>query len=70
MPQTKDSSVPIALVREAIANYMASEGCGCCSDQDAHERHEARLAELLHVPKDSDGSGYNFHKFRKQGDTK
>jgi outer membrane murein-binding lipoprotein Lpp len=51
-------------VRQAVADYMQSEGCSCCRDIDAHEKHTARLAELLSVPMYDDGSGYEFSKFR------
>jgi hypothetical protein len=43
---------------------MASEGCSCCQDTDAHKRAEAVLAVLLRVPPYPDRSGYNFRKFR------
>lgn len=52
-------------MREAVANYMSSEGCGCCSNREAHKRHAARLAKLLSVPKYDDGSGYDFYIFKK-----
>lgn len=51
-------------VRQAVADYMSSEGCSCCSDIDAHDEHEEVLAKLLNVPKYSDGSGYDFSKFK------
>lgn len=51
-------------IRQAIADYMYSEGCSCCRDVDAHDEHKARLAKILRVPKYSDGSGYDFSKFR------
>ena len=47
-----------------MANYMRSEGCGCCQDHDAHKEAEAVLGKMLKVPKYKDGSGYNFPKFR------
>ncbi len=50
-------------LRQAIADYMRSEGCDCCGDRDAHIRHKARLATLLKVPKYADGSGYDFGRF-------
>ncbi len=53
-------------LRQAIADYMWSEGCSCCRDNDAHEAHKMRLAELLNVPLYGDGSGYNFRKFRSR----
>lgn len=53
-------------IRQAVANYMGSEGCSCCQDIDKHKEHKARLGELLNVPKYSDGSGYDFLKFRSK----
>jgi hypothetical protein len=52
-------------LREAVANYMRSEGCSCCQDVDAHREHKAVLAKLLGVRKYSDGSGYDFSKYTK-----
>ena len=51
-------------VRQAVADYMRSEGCSCCRDTDAHEIHAQRLANILRVPRYSDGSGFDFSKFR------
>jgi len=51
-------------VRQAVADYMTSEGCGCCSNAEKHEKHKARLAKLLKVPMYGDGSGYDFNRFR------
>ena len=53
-------------VRQALTEYIASEGCGCCRDYERHEVAAAELGKLLRVPKYSDGSGYNFYKFRKE----
>lgn len=53
-----------AEVRRAVADYMYSEGCACCRNVEAHKEHEARLAKLLHVPKYSDSSGFDFRRFR------
>jgi hypothetical protein len=53
-----------AALRTAVADYMHSEGCCCCRNQEAHERHEAVLGKLLKVPKYKDGSGYDFGKYR------
>jgi acetyl-CoA carboxylase alpha subunit len=50
--------------RMALANYIASEGCGCCEDSDKHKAAEKRLAELLDVPMFEDKSGYDFYKFK------
>ena len=51
-------------IREAVADYMFSEGCSCCRDINAHIEHEKRLGELLFVDPYSDGSGYDFSKYR------
>jgi hypothetical protein len=56
----------LAEIRQAVADYMQSEGCDCCRDVDAHKEHEKRLAELLKVPQYKDRSGYNFGKFRSK----
>ena len=53
-------------LREAVANYMRSEGCSCCRDSDQHERNKEVLAKLLNVPKYEDGSGYDFSKYRSE----
>lgn len=50
-------------LRQAVADYMFSEGCSCCRDSD-HDNHANRLGALLKVPRYSDGSGYDFSKFR------
>lgn len=55
-----------AKLRTAVADYMRSEGCGCCEDHEAHLEHAARLAELLGVPPYADNSGYDFSPFRSQ----
>ncbi len=51
-------------MRKAIADYMRSEGCSCCRDYDAHKKHEEQLGKLLNVKKYSDGSGYDFNKYK------
>ena len=53
-------------LRQAVADYMYSEGCSCCEDIDAHKEHSKKLAELLNVPMYSDGSGYDFGQFATQ----
>lgn len=51
-------------VRQALADYIASEGCGCCRDENAHSVACDKLAKLLDVPMFKNGSGYNFWLFR------
>jgi hypothetical protein len=50
-------------IREAVADYMRSEGCSCCRDFEAHIEHKKRLGKLLNVSKYKDGSGYEFSKY-------
>ncbi|MGV8863241.1 MAG: hypothetical protein ACOH2T_19005 [Pseudomonas sp.] len=50
-------------IRTAVAEYMYSEGCGCCRGSD-HEGNTEVLAELLDMDKYSDGSGYDYFKYR------
>lgn len=51
-------------LRQAVADYMRSEGCSCCRNIAAHAENERRLAKLLRVPKYDDGSGYDFGRFQ------
>lgn len=50
-------------IRNAVADYMRSEGCSCCQNVEAHKKNTQRLAELLNVPKYDDGSGYDFYLY-------
>jgi len=64
-PKTvKLPAAALAAVRQAVANYMRSEGCGCCADYDVHKEHKAVLAKLLGVPPYDDDSGYDFSQFQ------
>lgn len=53
----------IAAIRNALADYIRSEGCSCCQNTPKHEDAARRLAGLLDVPMYDDGSGYDFYKF-------
>ncbi len=53
-------------IRQALADYMHSEGCSCCRNVERHEDSAERLAKLLDVPPYSDGSGYDFSLFRSK----
>lgn len=57
-----------AEIRTMIADYMRSEGCTCCRDVEAHEKHAAALGKLLKVRKYEDGSGYDFARYRSKAD--
>ncbi len=49
-------------IREAVADYIYSEGCDCCRGSD-HTEDEEVLAKLLKVKKYEDGSGYDFYRY-------
>jgi len=51
-------------VRQALADYISSEGCSCCQNIDKHNEAQAKLAELLNVPPYGDESGYDFVRFK------
>lgn len=51
-------------IRQLVADYMGSEGCSCCRDTEAHEKHAEALAKALKVKKYADGSGYDFARYR------
>lgn len=53
-----------AALRTALADYMASEGCGCCQNRDKHVAAKSHLAILLNVPLYADNYGYNFSQFK------
>lgn len=53
-------------LRQAVADYMYSEGCSCCENVDAHVEHKKRLAELLEVAPYSDNSGFDFTPYRSK----
>lgn len=55
-------------IRVLLAEYMATEGCSCCRDTDGHEKAAIALGKALGVSKYSDGSGYDFHKYRSRQD--
>ena len=55
-----------AELRTAIANYMSSEDCGCCSNREKHDEHEEVIAKLLNVKKYDDDSGYDFSRYESK----
>lgn len=66
MAQNKEIKEFKKEIRQAIADYVRSEGCGCCGDTNAHEEHKTRIAKMLNVKMYSDKSGYDFSKYRTE----
>ena len=54
----------LRMIREALADYIASEGCSCCRNEEAHTAAARRLGKLLNVKPYDDGSGYDFWRYR------
>lgn len=52
-------------IRTAVADYISSEGCGCCQGGD-HDQHKEKLGKLLRVKKYADKSGYDFSKYKSK----
>lgn len=52
-------------VRQALADYIYSEGCDCCRGPE-HDEHGARLAKLLRVQQYADSSGFDWPKHRSK----
>lgn len=50
-------------LRRAFGDYVRSEGCACCRNNEAHEDAAKRLAALLRVPQFKDASGYDFWRY-------
>jgi len=48
---------------QAIADYIHSEGCGCCEDEIPHDNARDKLGQILDVPMYKDKSGYDFSQF-------
>ena len=53
-------------VRSAFREYVKSEGCGCCRDNDEHDAASKKLGKLLNFNPYSDGSGYNFYDDKEE----
>lgn len=54
----------IAEIRTALADYIATEGCSCCRDNEGHDKAMDRLGKLLRMRKYKDGSGYDHSLYR------
>jgi len=51
------------VIREALANYMRSEGCSCCQDWDEHAKNKKELGELLDCGKYDGEDEYDFYQY-------
>jgi len=53
-------------IRQAFADYYASEGCSCCQDIESHKNASLRLGELLGAKMYEDGSGVDWYAYRSK----
>ncbi len=53
-------------IRQAFADYMASEGCSCCATYPEHDLAENKLGKLLKMKKYKDGSGYDYTLYKSK----
>ena len=51
-------------LRKAFADYMASEGCSCCRNEEEHGASEMRIAKLLKMKLYSDDSGIDYARYQ------
>ena len=56
----------LADIRQAVADYIATEGCSCCRDIDGHKDAMERLGKMIRMKKYSDGSGYDYSLYRSK----
>ena len=61
-----EPKVSLSLLRSAVADYIKSEGCGCCANYEQHQKDKRWLGRLLRVPKYPDDSGYDFSRFESK----
>lgn len=54
----------LAEIRQAVADYIATEGCSCCRDIDGHEDAMERLGKLIRMKKYDDGSGFDYVRYK------
>ncbi|MCK9273349.1 hypothetical protein M0P65_07475, partial [Candidatus Gracilibacteria bacterium] len=59
-------SIEIVKIRQAFADYVATEGCSCCRDIDGHEKALKQIATLLKMKKYKDGSGYDYSRYKSK----
>lgn len=59
--------INVSAVRNALGDYVRSEGCSCCESTEAHKSAAERLAKLLGVEPYDDGSGYDFYRYATGG---
>lgn len=59
----------IKRIRAAVADYICSEGCDCCSGSD-HKLHKEALGRMLRMKKYPDGSGYDFYRYSPKKERK
>lgn len=62
--KTEPKVLDLAEIRQAVADYIATEGCTCCQDVEGHKAAMQRLGKLLRMKKYKDGSGFDYRLYR------
>lgn len=55
---------PFEKLRTHFANYVYSEGCSCCRNDEPHNDAMAEICKILSIPQYDDESGYNTSLFK------
>lgn len=55
---------PLKEIRRAVADALATAGCGCCRNYEEYDEAVDRLGVLLDIPRFEDDSGVDFYQFR------
>jgi hypothetical protein len=53
-------------IRQAFADYYASEGCSCCQNIEPHKEASLRLGKLLGAEMYDDNSVVDWYKYRSK----
>jgi len=62
----KDNESLLQQIRQAFADYYASEGCDCCENTEPHKEALLRLGKLLGAERYNDNSGFNWLKYQSE----
>ena len=60
--EKSDYILKIKEIRQAVADYIRSEGCSCCEGH-SHGTDQRKLGKLLGAKKYKDGLDYDFQPF-------
>lgn len=56
----ENASLLLTEIKKHFGDYVSTEGCSCCQDEEGHKKAEHSLAYLLRPAVYSDLSGYDW----------